>query len=308
MQHSKLSQRAAALPFSPMGASKLKVSFEFFPPKNEKMEKDLWVAVKRLEPLQPRFVSVTYGAGGSTRERTHGTVVRIQRETGLQAAAHLTCVGATREEVDEVARHYWASGIRHIVALRGDPPPNSDSYQPHPGGYTYAADLVAGLKDIGDFEISVAAYPETHPEALGPEADLDNLKRKVDAGATRAITQYFFDAEIYLRFIDRVRAHGIDMEIVPGILPVTRFAQVVNFSAMSGASVPAWMADLFEGLDEDPGTRHLVAATVAAEQCRILQAEGIDGFHFYTLNRADLAYAISHILGLRPAAQTDGGE
>lgn len=310
MQLSQDSQRAQAPAFPPASAANLKVSFEFFPPKNEKMEEDLWTAVKRLEPLQPRFVSVTYGAGGSTRERTHATVVRIQRETGLQAAAHLTCVGATREEVNDVARHYWQSGIRHIVALRGDPPPDADGYQPHPGGYAFAADLVAGLKEIGDFEISVAAYPETHPEAVGPEADLDNLKRKIDAGATRAITQYFFDVDLYLRFIDRVRAHGIDVPIVPGILPVTRFAQVVKFSQMCGTTVPAWMADLFEGLDEDPGTRQLVAATVAAEQCRLLQANGVDEFHFYTLNRADLAYAISHILGLRPAApaaDTDGG-
>lgn len=310
MQVSRASQRAKALPFPPADAAGLKVSFEFFPPGNEKMEQDLWTAVKRLEPLQPRFVSVTYGAGGSTRERTHATVVRIQRETGLQAAAHLTCVGATREEVNDVARHYWQSGIRHIVALRGDPPPDAERYEPHPGGYAFAADLVAGLKQIGDFEISVAAYPETHPEAAGPEADLDNLKRKIDAGATRAITQYFFDVDLYLRFIDRVRAHGIDVPIVAGILPVTRFAQVVKFSRMCGTTVPAWMADLFEGLDEDPGTRELVAATVAAEQCRLLQANGVDEFHFYTLNRADLAYAISHILGLRPAApaaDTDGG-
>ena len=305
---SQASERAKALPFPSAEAADLKVSFEFFPPRNDKMEQDLWTAVKRLEPLQPRFVSVTYGAGGSTRERTHATVVRIQRETGLQAAAHLTCVGATRDEVNEVARHYWDSGIRHIVALRGDPPPDTEGYEPHSGGYAFASDLVAGLKEIADFEISVAAYPETHPEAAGPEADLDNLKRKIDAGATRAITQYFFDVDLYLSFIDRARAHGIDVPIVPGILPVTRFAQLVKFSQMSGAAVPTWMADLFEGLDEDPDTRQLVAATVAAEQCRLLQANGVDEFHFYTLNRADLAYAISHILGLRPAVKTDGGE
>ena len=300
MQDLPRSERAHPLPFAPADAARLKVSFEFFPPKNDKMEQALWASVKRLEPLQPRFVSVTYGAGGSTRERTHATVVRIQRETRLPAAAHLTCVAATRDEVDAVARHYWESGIRHIVALRGDPPPDSAGYEPHPGGYAFAADLVAGLKKIADFEISVAAYPETHPEAAGAEPDLDNLKRKIDAGATRAITQYFFDVDLYLRFVDRVRAHGIEVPIVPGILPVTRFAQVVKFSKMCGTTVPQWMADLFEGLDDDPATRQLVAATVAAEQCRTLQANGIDEFHFYTLNRADLAYAISHILGLRP--------
>ncbi len=310
MQEQRKSERMQPLPFAPTDAARLKVSFEFFPPRNEKMEQDLWASVKRLEPLQPRFVSVTYGAGGSTRERTHATVVRIQRDTELRAAAHLTCVAATRDEVDAVARHYWESGIRHIVALRGDPPADAAGYQPHPGGYAFAADLVAGLRKIADFEISVAAYPETHPEAAGPEPDLDNLKRKIDAGATRAITQYFFDVDLYLRFIDRVRAHGIDVPIVPGILPVTRFAQVVKFSKMCGTTVPQWMADLFEGLDDDPGTRQLVAATVAAEQCRTLQANGIDEFHFYTLNRADLAYAISHILGLRPktppASAVDG--
>ncbi len=301
-------ERMHTLPFRSADAARLKVSFEFFPPKNEKMEQDLWHAVQRLEPLQPRFVSVTYGAGGSTRERTHATVVRIQRETNLRAAAHLTCVAATRDEVNEVARQYWEAGVRHIVALRGDAPPDAPSYQPHPGGYGFAADLVAGLKKIADFEISVAAYPETHPEAPGPEADLDNLKRKIDAGATRAITQYFFDVDLYLRFIDRVRAHGIDVPIVPGILPVTRFAQVVKFSKMCGTTVPPWMADLFDGLDEDPGTRQLVAATMAAEQCRTLQANGIDEFHFYTLNRADLAYAISHILGLRPSTPAAAGK
>ncbi len=300
MQAQRRTELIQPLPFASSDAAGLKVSFEFFPPKNEKMEQDLWASVKRLEPLQPRFVSVTYGAGGSTRERTHATVVRIQRETELRAAAHLTCVAATRDEVNEVARHYWESGIRHIVALRGDPPADSDGYEPHPGGYAFAADLVAGLRKIADFEISVAAYPETHPEAAGAEPDLDNLKRKIDAGATRAITQYFFDVDLYLRFIDRVRAHGIDVPIVPGILPVTRFAQVVKFSKMCGTTVPQWMADLFEGLDDDPATRQLVAATVAAEQCRTLQANGIDEFHFYTRNRADLAYAISHILGLRP--------
>jgi len=289
-------------------AEDLAVSFEFFPPKTDKMEEALWLAVRRLEPLAPRFVSVTYGAGGSTRERTHATVVRLLKETQLTPAAHLTCVGATREEVDEVARIYWQAGIRHIVALRGDSPSGTASYTPHPGGYAYAADLVAGLKRIGDFEISVAAYPEMHPEAISAAADLDNLKRKVDAGATRAITQYFFDPEVYLRFLDRARAAGIDLPIVPGILPVTNFAQVVKFSAACGASVPPWLAHLFEGLDEDVETRKLVAATVAARQCLALHKAGVREFHFYTLNRADLVYAICHILGLRstPAkAQTE---
>lgn len=278
----------------------IQVSFEFFPPKTEAMEKTLWNSIHRLAPLGPRFVSVTYGAGGSTRERTHATVTRIKRETDLDPAAHLTCVGATREEVDAVARHYWDSGIRHIVALRGDPPEEGGRYEPHPGGYAFAADLVAGLRRIADFEISVAAYPEVHPEAESAKADLDNLKRKIDAGATRAITQYFFGTEPYLHLRDRAVAAGIDVPIVPGILPVTNYAQLVRFSAMCGASVPPWLADLFEGLDEDAETRRLVAATVAAEQVRRLQAEGVDAFHFYTLNRADLAYAISHILGLRP--------
>ncbi|HJS33545.1 MAG TPA: methylenetetrahydrofolate reductase [NAD(P)H], partial [Alphaproteobacteria bacterium] len=265
--------------------AKLKVSFEFFPPKTEEMERQLWQAVKRLEPLAPRFVSVTYGAGGSTRERTHATVRRVQAETKLQAAAHLTCVGATRAEIDAVARDYWSSGIRHVVALRGDPPAGAGRYTPHPGGYPFAAELVQGLKRIADFEISVAAYAETHPDAASPEADLDNLKRKLDAGASRAITQYFFDVELYLRFRDKVAKAGITAPITPGILPVTNFAQVVKFSAACGAGVPAWLARIFEGLDGDAETRKLVAATVAAEQCRRLQDHGVDEFHFYTLNR-----------------------
>ena len=295
---------------APEALARPEVSFEFFPPKTEKMEEILWASVKRLEPLGPRFVSVTYGAGGSTRERTHATVARILRETSLVPAAHLTCVGSSRAEVDEVARGYWQAGVRHIVALRGDPPAGADGYEPHPEGYAYAADLVSGLKRVGDFEISVAAFPETHPEAASPEADLDNLKRKIDAGASRAITQYFFDVEIYLEFVARARKAGITVPIVPGILPVTNFAQVVKFSAMCGATVPDWLARLFEGLDEDTETRKLVAATVAAEQCRALQAAGVNEFHFYTLNRADLSYAISHILGIRPlrAGQDAGGE
>jgi methylenetetrahydrofolate reductase (NADPH) len=302
------SRRPLATPAGePEALARPEVSFEFFPPKTDKMEEILWASVKRLEPLGPRFVSVTYGAGGSTRERTHATVTRILRETSLVPAAHLTCVGSNRAEVDEVARGYWQAGVRHIVALRGDPPAGADRYDPHPEGYAYAADLVAGLKRVADFEISVAASPETHPEAASPEADLDNLKRKIDAGASRAITQYFFDVEIYLDFIDRVRKAGITVPIVPGILPVTNFAQVVKFSAMCGATVPDWLARLFEGLDEDTETRKLVAATVAAEQCRALQAAGVNEFHFYTLNRADLSYAISHILGLRPQGAAPRG-
>ena len=277
-----------------------KLSFEFFPPKTEKLEEQLWTCIRRLEPLRPRFVSVTYGAGGSTQARTHATVARIVRETTLTPAAHLTCVGATREEVDAVARAYWEAGVRHIVALRGDPPAGAARYEPHPGGYAQAEDLVRGLKRVADFEISVGAYPETHPAALSPEADLDFLKRKIDAGATRAITQYFFEAEVFLRFLDRCAAKGITVPIVPGILPVSNFQQVQRFSALCGASVPEWMGRLFEGLDDDAETRRMVAAVVAAEQVRLLQANGIDEFHFYTLNRPDLTYAIAHILGVRP--------
>ena len=277
----------------------LDISFEFFPPKTEKMLESLWECVRRLAPLRPRFVSVTYGAGGTTRERTHDIVTRIARETPIRPAAHLTCVGASRDEVDQVARQYWESGIRHIVALRGDPPEGQVGYQPHPQGYAFAADLVTGLKRVGDFEISVAAYPETHPEAKSPEADLDNLKRKIDAGASRAITQYFFDIDLFFRFRDRAQSAGIDVPIVPGIMPVVNFTQMCRFSAACGTGVPGWMADLFAGLDNDPDTRRLVAATVAAEQCRALVAGGVREFHFYTMNRADLVYAICHILGVR---------
>ena len=277
------------------------VSFEFFPPKTEKMQEQLWDCVRRLEPLNPSFVSVTYGAGGTTRERTHDTVARIAHETALKPAAHLTCIGSSKGEIAEIASRYWDEGIRHIVALRGDQPEGSTGpYVPMAGGYDYAADLVAGLRRIADFEISVAAYPETHPEASSPDADLDNLKRKIDAGATRAITQYFFDVDVYRRFLDRCHKANISVPIVPGILPVTNFAQVKKFSAACGTSVPAWMADLFEGLDDDPETRRLVAATVAAEQCRALAADGVSEFHIYTLNRADLAFAICRILGVRP--------
>ena len=279
------------------------LSFEFFPPKTEALESQLWACVSRLAPLRPRFVSVTYGAGGSTQARTHATVARIVAETDLVPAAHLTCVGATREEVDAVARDYWAAGVRHIVALRGDAPGGTE-YAPHPGGYAYAADLVAGLTRVAPFEVSVGAYPETHPTAHSASHDVDNLKRKLDAGATRAITQYFFEGETYLRFLDQCLAAGITAPIVPGIMPVSNFAQAAKFSAMCGTSVPAWMADLFEGTENDPETRRMVAAVVAAEQVRLLQANGIDEFHFYTLNRPDLVYAIAHILGVRPRTAT----
>jgi methylenetetrahydrofolate reductase (NADPH) len=278
----------------------LQVSFEFFPPKTEDMAGALWRAVERLAPLAPRFVSVTYGAGGSTRQRTHQTIVRLLEETRLTPAAHLTCVAASRDEVDEVARSYWQAGVRHIVALRGDPPDGEGDFTPHPGGYRDAAELVAGLKRIADFEVTVAAYPEVHPEAQSAAADLDNLKRKLDAGAERAITQYFFDPDCYLRYLDAARAAGIWAPIVPGILPVTNFGQVVRFSKRCGASVPTWLARLFDGLDDDPETRKLVAASTAAEQCRRLQAAGVNEFHFYTLNRAELSLAICHVLGLRP--------
>ncbi len=277
------------------------LSFEFFPPKTEALEAQLWACIRRLERLGPRFVSVTYGAGGSTQARTHATVSRILRETSLTPAAHLTCIGATRGAVDEVARQYWAEGVRHIVALRGDAP-GEGAYEPHPGGYAYASDLVAGLKRVADFEITVAAYPEMHPAAENLGADLDHLKRKLDAGAARAITQYFFDADVFLRFLDRALAAGITAPIVPGIMPVSNFAQARKFSAACGASVPDWMARLFEGTEDDGETRRVVAAVVAAEQVRVLQANGVDEFHFYTLNRPDLTYAIAHILGVRPVS------
>jgi methylenetetrahydrofolate reductase (NADPH) len=278
------------------------VSFEFFPPGTPEMEKKLWQALERLAPLSPRFVSVTYGAGGSTRQRTHDTVVAIQQRLNLRPAAHLTCVGASREEIDTVARRYWQAGVRHIVALRGDPVEGEGVFKPHPQGYANAAELVAGLKRIADFEISVAAHPEVHPEALSPQADLDNLKRKWEAGATRAITQYFFDVETFLRFRDRLAANRIDLPVIPGILPVTNFEQVKKFSARCGATVPRWLADFFEGIDDDPETRKLVAAHVTGEQCRMLQDEGVREFHFYTLNRPELARAICRLLGIRPTA------
>ncbi|MEE8352802.1 MAG: methylenetetrahydrofolate reductase [Rhodospirillales bacterium] len=281
----------------------VRVSFEFFPPNTEKATETLWSSIQRLAPLRPSYVSVTYGAGGSTRERTHATVYRIRQETDMEPAAHLTCVGATRDEIDEIAKGYWDAGVKHIVALRGDAPESpgqgQDHYLPHPGGYAYASDLVAGLKKVADFEISVGAYPETHPEATNPDADIDNLKRKLDAGASRAITQFFFDTDVYLRFLDKARAVGITAPIIPGILPVSNFASIANFSAKSGTTIPEWMADLFTGLDDDPETRKLVAASVSAEQCRALHAQGVNEFHFYTMNRADLVYAICHILGVR---------
>ncbi len=286
----------------------IRVSFEFFPPRTEEMEQALWKAIRRLEPLSPDFVSVTYGAGGSTRSRTHATVRSIVQETRLRPAAHLTCVGATKEAVLEVARDYWDAGIRHIVALRGDPPPGEGVYQPHPGGFAYAADLVRGLREVADFEISVAAYPETHPEATSPDADLDNLKRKLDAGASRAITQFFFEAGTYFRFLERARAAGIEVPIVPGIIPLANFSQVSRFAAQCGARIPPSVAAMFEGLEEDPETRKLVAASLAADLCRQLQEGGVKDFHFYTLNRADLVYAICHMLGLRPESQDGTGQ
>jgi methylenetetrahydrofolate reductase (NADPH) len=277
----------------------IQVSFEFFPPKTEKMEETLWESVKTLEPLAPRFVSVTYGAGGSTRERTHATVARIVRETSIPAAAHLTCVNSTRDEVDAIARSYWEVGVRHIVAIRGDPPEQGAKFVAHPGGYANAAELVAGLKQVAPFEISVAAFPECHPDSPSLDADLDNLKRKVDAGASRATTQFFFDPECFFRYQDKVAAAGIDVEILPGIMPVTNFAAISRMAAMNGTAVPDWVGRLFEGLDDLPAARQLVAATIAAELCAQLYAGGVRHFHFYTLNRAELSYAICHLLGVR---------
>ena len=278
----------------------IEVSFEFFPPKTEAMAETLWRSIETLAPLKPRFVSVTYGAGGSTRERTHATVERIVKETDLTPAAHLTCVGAKREEIDEIARSYWEAGVRHIVALRGDPPELGQPYSPHPGGYANAAELVAGLKAVAPFEISVAAYPEGHPDSDCSDSDLDNLLRKIDAGADRAITQFFFSADCYLRFRDRVAATRPDVEVVPGILPVSNVATTRRFAGQCGAAIPEWLDRLFEGLDELPAARQLVAATIAGELCGQLYAGGVRNFHFYTLNRAELAYAICHLLGVRP--------
>jgi methylenetetrahydrofolate reductase (NADPH) len=293
----KIQERRSRL----VGDGDINVSFEFFPPATERMEQTLWDAIRRLEPMRPRFVSVTYGAGGSTRERTHSTVARLAGSTHLIPAAHLTCVGATREEVDAVARGYNAAGVRHVVALRGDPPAGVDAkYTPHPGGYANAAELVSGLKRIGNFEISVAGYPEKHPDSPWVEADLDNLKAKVDAGATRVITQFFFDNAHYLRFLEAARARGIWVPIVPGLVPIHDYKRVAGFAGRCGATMPAWLARRFDGLGNDQETTHLVAAAVAAEQVMDLVDEGIRQFHFYTLNRADLVYAICHLLGLRP--------
>jgi methylenetetrahydrofolate reductase (NADPH) len=280
------------------------VSFEFFPPNDLEMEKTLWASIQRLAPLAPRFVSVTYGADGSTRERTHNIVTRILRETPLTAAPHLTCIGAPRSEILDIARSYWDAGVRHIVALRGDAPAGQAGYVPHPDGFAYAVDLVRGLKSVGDFDISVAAYPEVHPEAPDAKFDLDNLRAKIDAGATRAITQFFFSTDAYLRFRDQCAAAGIAAQIVPGILPITRFPQMLRFAKRCGASVPEWLQHRFDGLDDDPETRRMIAASVAIDQVRKLQREGVQDFHFYTLNRAELTYAICHALGVRaPSAR-----
>ena len=290
---------AAHAPLFAEARGDIAVSFEFFPPKTEKMAETLWESIETLAPLQPRFVSVTYGAGGSTRERTHATVERIVKETPLTAAAHLTCVGASREEVDEIARGYWDAGVRHLVALRGDPPEPGTKYQPHPEGYRDATELVAGLKQVAPFDISVAAYPEVHPDSSTRAFDLENLRRKMDAGADRAITQFFFSPDCFFRFRDEASAAGIDVEIVPGILPVSNVATTRRFAQTCGAAIPQWLDELFEGLDELPAARQLIAATVAAELCGQLYAGGVRHFHFYTLNRAELSYAICHLLGVR---------
>jgi methylenetetrahydrofolate reductase (NADPH) len=284
--------------------TRIRVSFEFFPPKTEEMERTLWDSIERLAPLQPNFVSVTYGAGGSTRERTHATVKRILAETALTPAAHLTCVSATCDEVDSVIRAYHDAGVRHIVALRGDPAGGvGDKYAPHPGGYQNAADLVAGIKRLTNVEVTVSAYPERHPDSASVEADIDMLKAKVDAGATRAITQFFFENDLYFRYLERVRARGIAVPVTPGILPVQNFKQAKAFAQRAGASVPDWLAARFEGLDDDPATRKLIAAAIAAEQVLDLVDRGVSDFHFYTMNRADLVYAICHLLGLRPSVK-----
>jgi methylenetetrahydrofolate reductase (NADPH) len=283
--------------------SDLHVSFEFFPPKTEAMQQKLWASVEKLKPLAPDFVSVTYGAGGSTRGRTHETVTRIIREAALPVAAHLTCVAATKAEVDGVLKQYWAEGVRHIVALRGDPPGGpGERYIPHPGGYGNAAELAAGARRIAEFEISVGCYPEKHPDSPSAAADIEMLKKKVDAGATRGITQFFYDNEVYYRYIDRIRAAGIEIPIAPGIMPVTNFAGVRKMADTTGATIPGRLVKLFQNLDEDPATRQLIAATVAAEQCLALAEQGVKHFHFYPLNRDDLAYALCTMLGVRPKA------
>jgi len=286
------------------------ISFEFFPPKTEEMEKSLWETIKRLKPLTPSFVSVTYGAGGSTRERTHSTIARILTETTLLPAAHLTCVGAARGEIDEIVSRYHEIGVRHIVALRGDPPGGIGTpFFTHPDGYQTSAELVAGIKKrYPEIEISVSAYPEKHPESRDFDADIDMLKAKVDAGATRAITQVFFDNDLYFRYLDRVRARGIFIPIVPGIMPMHNFKQARVFVTRAGTSVPGWLAEKFEGLDDDVETRKLVAATVVAGQVQKLNKHGVDTFHFYTMNRADLVFAICHLLGIRPKGPQPGAQ
>jgi len=284
-----------------MIAHPVQVSFEFFPPGDAAMEQTLWQSIQRLAPLRPRFVSVTYGADGSTRERTHNVVTRIVRDTLLTPAAHLTCVGMDRAHVLDIARSYWHAGVRHIVALRGDAPQGSGGYRPYPGGFAYAVDLVRGLRSVADFEISVAAYPEGHPEAPSAAFDLDNLKAKLDAGADRAISQFFFDPGVFLRFRDRCAAAGIQASLVPGILPITRFPHMLRFAERCGATVPDALRQRFSGLDDDADTRRMIAAAYAIEQVEALSREGVDEFHFYTLNRADLTYAICHALGVRPA-------
>ena len=305
--------QARALLLSPLGPvaraggrlrGDIRVSFEFFPPKTDQAEVNLWEAIRRLEPLNPSFVSVTYGAGGSTRERTHRTVKRILEETGLRPAAHLTCVDASREEVDEVVREYWDMGVRHIVALRGDPPAGIGGvYTPPADGYANATELTAAIARIAPFEISVGVYPEVHPESASAAHDIEVLKAKVDAGATRAISQFFFDFEAFLRFHDAVRAAGITVPIVPGIMPVTNFAGLKRMAGTCKTCIPEWLGNLFEGLDDDPDTRRLIAGSVAAETCARLEEEGFTDFHFYTLNRADLVYAICRVLGLREPAK-----
>jgi len=282
----------------------LKVSFEFFPPKTEKMAQNLWASVERLAPLNPHFVSVTYGAGGSTRERTHDTVKRIVDETTLKPAAHLTCVNASKEEVNSVIRDYWAAGVRHIVALRGDPAEGVGvAYQPHRQGYQTTADLVRGIKAIGDFEVSVSAYPEKHPESASLDADIEILKAKVDAGATRAMTQFFFENEHFYRYRDKVAAAGISVPVVPGIIPVLNFAQVAKFGSACGTSIPAWLESHYFGLDNDEETRKLIAASLAAEQVFDLIENGVDELHFYTMNRADLVFAICNLIGVKPTVE-----
>lgn len=275
------------------------VSFEFFPPKTDEMEKTLFKSIESLAPLKPKFISVTYGAGGSTRERTHQTIKKILKETNLKPASHLTCIGSSKEEVNKIAKDYWDMGVKHIVALRGDMPASSSNYQLRPDGYQYADELVSGLKEIADFEISVAGYPEKHPEAKSLDEDIKYLKRKVDAGATQIITQFFFDSDVYFKFVDKCHDAGINVPIIPGILPVSNVKQVKHFAKMCGATIPKWMSELFNNLDNHESTRRIIAAVVAIELCRILHNGGVNEFHFYTLNRSELTKSVCHILGIR---------